>query len=362
MNELEFLNLPEGRKVQLKGMTRKELKTYFHSIGEQAFRGEQVFNWLYNHMVLSYDEMGNVPKTLRGKLTELTSIVSLELAEKRVSEETGTVKFIFKTEDGQFIETVIIPEEERVTLCLSSQIGCPLDCKFCATGLMGFKRNLTSGEIFDQYMLGQKNFDRPITNIVYMGMGEPLINFRETARSLLIFSEEITKRIPISKVTVSTAGIPLKIIKLAEIGMKSKLAFSLHSCFEDVRSKLMPINEKYPLELNLEALSYYFQKLKSRITFEYIMLKDINDRDEDVEALIQLNRRIPSKLNIIPFNSLRHMNPAGISSELEPSSFYRIDQIVRQLRDEGVTVMVRNTFGEDIQAACGQLASQYANP
>jgi len=361
MNDLEFLTLPEGRKVQIKGMTRKELKTYFHTIGEQAFRGEQVFNWLYNHMVTSYDEMGNIPKTLRNKLNELTSIISLELAEKRVSEESGTVKFIFRTEDSQYIETVIIPEEERVTLCISSQVGCPLDCKFCATGLMGFKRNLTSGEIFDQYLLAQKEFERPITNIVYMGMGEPLLNFRETARSLLIFSEETTKRIPISKVTLSTSGIPLKIIKLADIGMKNKLAFSLHSCFDDVRSKLMPINEKYPLEINLEALNYYFQKLKSRITFEYIMLKDINDRDEDVEALIRLNRRIPSKLNIIPFNSLKHMNPGGISSELEPTSFYRIDQITKQLRDEGVTVMIRNTFGEDIQAACGQLASKYAS-
>jgi len=359
MNELEFLNLPEGQKVQLKGMTKKELKTYFHSIGEQAFRGEQVFNWLYSHLVTSYDEMGNVPKVLRQKLNELTSIISLEFVEKRVSEVSGTTKFIYKTEDGQFIETVIIPEEERVTLCLSTQVGCPLGCKFCATGLMGFTRNLTSGEIFDQYLLTQKNYDRPITNIVYMGMGEPLVNFKETARSLSIFSEELAKRISASKITVSTVGIPLKIIKLADIGMKNKLAFSLHSCFNEIRSGLMPINIKYPLEINLEALSYYFQKTKSRITFEYVMLKNVNDRDEDIEALVKINRRIPSKLNIIPFNSLKHMNPSGISLELEPSSLYRIDQFVQALRLKGVTVMVRNTFGDDIQAACGQLASTH---
>jgi len=276
--------------------------------------------------------------------------------------EKETVKALLEFQDGIRVETVIMVYRDWISACLSVMSGCPLDCKFCATGISGFKRNLSSDEILSQVSFWNKylsEFKSRVSHVVYMGMGEPLVNFKETARSLSIFSEELAKRISASKITVSTVGIPLKIIKLADIGMKNKLAFSLHSCFNEIRSGLMPINIKYPLEINLEALSYYFQKTKSRITFEYVMLKNVNDRDEDIEALVKINRRIPSKLNIIPFNSLKHMNPSGISLELEPSSLYRIDQFVQALRLKGVTVMVRNTFGDDIQAACGQLASTH---
>ena len=361
MHESEIMDFPQNKRVQLKGLTRKELKTYFASIEEQAFRGEQVFNWLYNHLVTSFDEMANIPKPLRQKLSKLSVVLSLELSEKIVSPTTGTVKFIFKTEDSLYIESVIIPEDERVTLCLSTQVGCPLNCQFCATGLMGYKRNLTSGEIFDQFLLAQKNIDRPITNIVYMGMGEPLVNFRETARSLSIFTEELARRISANKITVSTVGIPLKIIKLADIGYKSKLAFSLHSCFNETRSQIIPLNKKYPLEINMEALIYYYGKTKQRITFEYLLLKDFNDRDEDVEALVRISKKVPSKINLIPFNSLQHVAVDGFAKELEPTSLFRIDQIVQSLRSRGITVMVRNTLGDDIDAACGQLALKANN-
>jgi len=353
MEEIKRIN---EEKKQLKGLTIKELKNFFFSIGEPSFRGEQVFNWMYNHLVTSFDEMGNIPKVLRQKLQDKSFMMTLELFDIKNSVSSKTRKYLFKTLDGFLVESVLIPDEERVTLCVSSQIGCPLDCKFCATGLMGYRKNLSSGEIFDQYLLAQKNSDQQITNIVYMGMGEPLLNFKETLRSIRIFAAEKNTNISLSKITVSTVGIPPKIKYLADSGLKVKLAFSLHSCFEDIRSSLIPLNKKYSLTTNLNFLDYYYKKTSRRITFEYLMLKDINDRQEDIEALIKLSKRIPSKINVIPFNSIKHMNPEGLSAELEPTSLYRIDEFVTTLRDNNVSVFVRNTQGDDIAAACGQLS------
>lgn len=347
------------QKTLLKGMTLVELKEYFVNNGFPKFRGEQVFNWMYNHLVVNFDEMKNLPKMLREKLSETTSIKTLELAGSENSLSTGTVKFIFRTLDGYFIESVLIPETKRVTLCISTQVGCPLDCKFCATGLMGFKKNLFPGEIFDQYVLVQKNIKEPITNIVYMGMGEPLLNFNATVKTLQIYKEELTTGISLKKITVSTAGIPPKIKELADMEIKVKIALSLHSCFNDIRSKIMPINKKYSLPENIEAINYYHKMTGTRITFEYVMLKGVNDRDEDIKELIKLSRKIPSKINIIPFNSLKHMNPEGFAGKLEPTSKERIEEFVQKLRNNNLTVMVRNTQGSDIAAACGQLAINF---
>ncbi len=350
----------EKKKTQLKGLTLDELKNYFASIGKPRFRGEQIFNWIYNHFATDYDEMSNIPKILRNELKEITELKTLEYFTSEVSPITGTKKYVFETKDNLKIESVIIPEENRNTLCISTQIGCPLDCTFCATGLMGYKRNLTSGEIFDQYMLAVKDYGKDnITNIVYMGMGEPLLNYTNTVKSLKIFAEELSTGVSLKKITVSTAGIAPKIRDLAEINLKVKLAFSLHSCFEDIRSKIMPINNKYSLKQNMDALKYYVKRTGLRITFEYIMLKDINDRDEDITALIGLCSEMPCKVNVIPFNSLKHMNPTGFSAELEPTPIQRIDEFVEKLRDKNITVMIRDTQGEDIAAACGQLAIKF---
>lgn len=354
-NNTESTNIQQ-KKVLLKGMTLSELKTWFRDEGEASFRGDQVFNWMYNHRLLSFDEMVNIPKSLRQKLDNRAELRSLHIHDALISPESGTKKFLFRTNEENIIESVIIPEEKRVTLCVSTQVGCPLDCKFCATGLMGYKKNLTAGEIFDQYLLAQSEFDRPITNIVYMGMGEPLLNYKNTIKSLEIFGSELTTGISMKKITVSTAGIPPKIRELADSGLKVKLAFSLHSLFEDIRSKIMPINDKYPLKENLEAMEYYSNLTDSRITFEYVMLKNINDRDEDIRALVRLVKKIPSKVNIIPFNSLAHMNPEGFAAELVPTPYRRIQEFADRLRDQNVTVIVRNTQGKDIAAACGQLA------
>jgi 23S rRNA (adenine2503-C2)-methyltransferase len=224
---------------------------------------------------------------------------------------------------------------------------------------MGYKRNLSAGEIFDQYMLAVKDWGKDkITNIVYMGMGEPLLNYLNTIKSLRIFSHEITKGISYKKITVSTSGIAPKIRELADYGINVKIALSLHSCFEDIRSKLMPINQKYSLKENLMAVRYYAKKTATRITFEYVMLKDLNDTDEDVEALVKICKEIPSKINVIPFNSLQHMNPSGFSAKLESTPKVKIDDFVKKLRDKNITVMIRQTQGDDIAAACGQLATK----
>ncbi len=347
-------------RTELKGLTPGEIQKYFESLGERKFRGDQVFNWIYNHLVFDFDQMRNLPKPLREKLKLNSIISSLQLIDKQYSPKTGTTKYLFRTSDNQNIESVIIPEKGRNTLCISTQVGCPLDCKFCATGVMGYKRNLTTGEIVDQYLLSAKeNGKGYITNIVYMGMGEPLLNYERTISSLQIFTNEITKGVSRNRITISTAGIPHKIIELAESGIRAKLALSLHSCFEDIRSKIMPINQRYSLRENIAAVRIYSKKTKTRITFEYTMLKNINDRDEDVNALIKLCSSLPSKINVIPFNSIKHMNPSGISAELESTPPERIALFVEKLRENHISVFIRETQGDDIAAACGQLAVKY---
>jgi 23S rRNA (adenine2503-C2)-methyltransferase len=349
---IELTNTEEPvSKTMLKGLTLQELRDFFTTADEKRFRGDQVFEWMYEHLAQSFDEMSTLPNYLRKKLNLFCELNTLALVSSEVSQRTGTKKYLFQTNDYNIIEAVIIPEAKRTTLCISTQVGCPLDCQFCATGLMGYKRNLTSGEIFDQYLLASKNWDKaPITNIVYMGMGEPLLNYANTLKSLEIFAEEKTKDISLRRVTVSTVGIAPKIVELADSGIKVKLALSLHS---------LPINKKYSLSDNLEAIRYYANQTGTKITFEYVMLKDINDRSDDLNALMRLCKSLPCKLNIIPFNSISHMTPTGLSHELEPSPRYKIDEFVTKLRENDIFTAVRYTQGDDIAAACGQLAYKF---
>jgi 23S rRNA (adenine2503-C2)-methyltransferase len=222
---------------------------------------------------------------------------------------------------------------------------------------MGYTRNLSTGEIIDQYLLTLKDLaPEPITNIVFMGMGEPLLNYSATEKTLKILLHDLGNKIGRTRITVSTAGIPSKIIELADSGTRVKLALSLHSCFDEIRNKIMPINIKYNLEENIEALKYYAKTTKTKIMFEYTMLKGINDRHEDLNALIRLCSQLPSKLNIIPFNSIAHMVDGGFSAELEPTPMEKIREFVGELMNKGILVMLRNTQGNDIAAACGQLA------
>jgi len=343
-------------KIQLIGMLLEELENTLTELGEKKFRAKQIFKWMYESDVNSFEDMINIPKELRNKLSEFYLLKTLRLHSSQVSDKDGTIKYVFETEKKHKIESVIIPDKNRITLCLSTQVGCPLDCKFCATGLMGYKQNLTSGEIVDQYLLASKYFNKKITNIVYMGMGEPLLNYENSISSLKIFNSGLISNIHLKHITVSTSGIVPNIYKLADSGLNIRLALSLHSCFNEVRSEIMPINKKYPLEELIEAGKYFANKTGLKITIEYVMLKDINDRDEDIKGLAKLFSQLPIKINIIPFNSLKHMNPEGLSSELEPTNKVRIDYFVNKLKEKNIQVMVRNTQGEDIDAACGQLA------
>jgi 23S rRNA (adenine2503-C2)-methyltransferase len=347
----------KNKKIYLKDFRLEELENYLVEIGESKFRGKQIFNWMYDNLVDNFDEMGNLPSSLRDKLNKSTEINTLKLVSTQRSDSTKTVKYLFETHDGNKIESVIIPENERRTLCISTQVGCPLDCKFCATGLMGYTRNLSAGEIIDQYILTTKDQNpNPITNIVYMGMGEPLLNFSATEKSLKVLLHDLGNRIGRTRITVSTAGIPNNIIKLADSGIRVKLALSLHSCFDDIRDKIMPINLKYNLKENIDALHYYAKTTKTKIMFEYLMLKGINDREEDLSALTKLCKQIPSKVNIIPFNSIAHMVSGGFSAELEPTPMARIKEFAEHLIMKDIFVIRRNTQGDDIAAACGQLA------
>lgn len=352
--------MEKGNRTQLKGLTINELEEFFISIGEPKFRAGQVFNWIYNHLTDDFSSMLNLSKDLREKLNHLAELKVYDIQEVQESHTTRTKKFLLTTHDKRNIESVVIPDKERNTLCISTQVGCPLDCKFCATGLLGYKRNLTSAEIVDQYLQAAKIFGKPsITNIVFMGMGEPLLNYENTLKTISIFTSELNTGLSRTRITVSTSGIAPRIKDLADSDLRVKLALSLHSCFEDIRNRIMPINKKYSLQENIEALKYYARKTKTRITFEYTMLDGINDRQEDAKALIKLCSTLPSKINLIPFNSIKHMTPGGISSELEPTPKDKIEFFARKLRDNNLTVMIRDTQGDDIAAACGQLAGKH---
>jgi 23S rRNA (adenine2503-C2)-methyltransferase len=351
------MNLEKRREI--KELTLAKLEEYFVSIGEKRFRAAQVFNWIYNNLVTDFAKMENIPKKLRTKLDTEFTIETLQLHTVQTSPVTGTKKLLYITKDNSAIETVLIPEGKRMTLCISTQVGCPLDCKFCATGLMGFKRNLSVGEIVDQYFLTAKQVGKQvITNIVFMGMGEPLLNYNNTVDALEIFTNQHNNRISRNRITVSTSGIPEKITELANSPLRVKLALSLHSPFDKIRSKIMPINKKYPLKDVIKAVHYYAKTTGTRITFEYLMLKGINDTEEDIVALTKLCKSLPSKLNLIPFNSIAHMNPDGIARELEPTPQEEIERFATKLRNNNITVMIRNSQGDDIAAACGQLATK----
>ncbi|MFZ1288577.1 MAG: 23S rRNA (adenine(2503)-C(2))-methyltransferase RlmN [Melioribacteraceae bacterium] len=347
----------QNKLIDLKNFNLLEIQLFTKELGDSAFRGKQIFNWIFDNYAENFDEMINIPVSLRNKLKEKSNLSSLKLSQKKNSSSTNTVKYLFETFDGSKIESVIIPEKDRRTLCISTQVGCPLDCKFCATGLMGYTRNLSVAEILDQYLHTSKDIKpNEVTNIVFMGMGEPLLNYAATEKVLRILLQDLGNKIGRTRITVSTAGIPNKIRELADSGLRVKLALSLHSCFNEIRNQIMPINLKYNLDENIDALKYYAKQTKTKIMFEYTMLKRINDRKEDLDALKKLCGQLPSKVNIIPFNSIAHMVSGGFSAKLEPTPLDQVKEFAEKLMSKDIFVMLRNTQGDDIAAACGQLA------
>jgi 23S rRNA (adenine2503-C2)-methyltransferase len=346
----------------LKGLSLKELQEFVETLGEKKYRAAQLYSWMYAKSAQSFEEMTDVSKSFRQVLKDVASIDNLTLVTSKRSTD-GTVKFLFKLSDGLAIESVlIVPDKKspnadtRLTLCVSTQVGCPLECKFCATGTMGFMRNLTAGEIIDQVIQVQRLGARRITNLVYMGMGEPMLNYDNVMRSIDIINDDNSLNIGSRHITISTAGYADKIRQMADENRKSKLALSLHSLDNAKRTMLMPITKKFGVHDLVEALEYYYQKTQQRPTFEYILFDGFNDTEADIKRFIQLSKRIPCKVNIIPFHSIEFTHPKGMAATLKPTPNQRVEEFAERLRKSDITVMIRTSSGEDIKAACGQLA------
>jgi len=351
-------------KLILTGLTLPELETFVASIDEPKFRAKQLFMWLYAKRARTFDEMSDLGKPLRTRLSEVAEIGKMELAGTQRSPSDGTTKYLFKLADGNHVEAVLIPSEsrnddgdpKRRTVCISTQVGCALDCKFCATASMKVKRDLTPFEIIAQFLEVERSAKARLTNIVYMGMGEPMLNYDSVMKSVEIFTHAAAELVGANHITISTAGIVDGIRRMGDENRKVKLAISLHTLDNHLRTALMPINKKYPVPLLLDAVDHYYEKTKRTVTFEYILFDELNDTDADIKRIIVLSRRIPCKFNFIPFHPSEAITPSGIGARLRPTPRGRVDAIVKALREAHVTVMVRSSAGEDISGACGQLA------
>jgi 23S rRNA (adenine2503-C2)-methyltransferase len=310
--------------------------------------------------------MSSLAKSFRERLAHSACVEGVEIAHRQRSHRDATTKFLIRLRDGLHVESVLIPprlafrsseaadeeEQRRLTLCISSQAGCPLDCKFCATATMGFLRNLTTGEIIDQVMQIRRVGERPITNIVFMGMGEPMMNYVNVMNAVEILISGV--HFAAKRITISTAGWADNIRHMADDGVKAKLAVSLHSAVDATRTKLMPINKKFPLDVLMSAIEYYHRKTNKRVTYEYIFFDGVNDSDVELAQLVKLARRVPCKINIIPYHDIAFTGAKGLSANLKPSP--RLNQLADKLRERNLSVFVRSSAGEDIDAACGQLA------
>ena len=350
-------NNASGEKINLLGVPQKELGAFFTARGEKAFRAVQLMKWMHHEMVSDFQQMTNISKALRDSLAQCAEVKPLDVAIDQRSAD-GTRKWLLRLADGNCIETVFIPEPDRGTLCVSSQVGCALDCSFCSTARQGFNRNLSAAEIVSQVWLAKKLLEeekkpgRKVTNVVLMGMGEPLLNFDNMVKAIDIMMDDLGYGLSKRRVTVSTAGVVPAMDRLGQI-MDMRLAVSLHATCDEVRDKLVPLNQKYPLaELMLACKRFLaHQSAKSVITFEYVMLDGINDSDEDARQLIRLLQGIASKINLIPFNPF-----AGAGYQCSPQ--HRIDRFRDILKKAGLTTVTRRTRGEDIDAACGQLVGK----
>ena len=335
----------------IREFTLEELEDVVTKFSEPKFRAKQIYEWLWKKHVLDFHKMSSLSKRLREKLSEEYEIPTLEvITTQRASDET--IKVLFRLPDGNFVEGVIIPSDNRYTACISVQVGCSLSCKFCATGQLKLKRNLFFWEIYDQVRLlneiSLENFSHRLTNIVLMGMGEPLLNFRNTLKALELISDKnlyfgFSRR----RITISTAGIVKKIRELGDKKLRYKLAISLHATTDEVRSRIMPINRVNDLSQLRDAIKYYYKNVRLPVTYEYVLLRGVNDTRDDIKRLARISRWVPSKVNLIEFNEVS-------GSGLEKSPY--LDSFAKALHKEGVRVTVRRSRGKDIDAACGQLA------
>lgn len=347
---------PLSTKNNIRNLDLDTLTHLLKEMGEKAFRARQIYEWLWQKGASTFSEMTNLSKVLRQNLEERFVIHPLTIDKIQHSLD-GTIKTRFKLHDGHLIESVLIPvpEDKRFTVCVSSQVGCSLSCTFCATGKMKRLRNLDAGEIFDQVVMVNRqaleHFGHPLTNIVYMGMGEPLLAYRPVMESIDRITAENGLNMSPRRITVSTAGIGKMIKKLADDASKVNLALSLHAADDDKRNEIMPINEQNNLSVLMEALSYYYQQTRNRISYEYIAFNQFNDSIEDARKLAKMCKHFPVRVNIIEYNPIE-------AAPFEKAEEDRIDQFARYLTNQNIMVTVRRSRGKDIDAACGQLANK----
>ncbi|MEM6965203.1 MAG: 23S rRNA (adenine(2503)-C(2))-methyltransferase RlmN [Bacteroidota bacterium] len=343
-------------KIDIRKFDLDELTNFFLEMGEKKFRARQVYEWLWKKSAVSFDQMTNLSKGLR-KVLEGNFVINAIQTDKVQRSADGTIKSRFRLHDGHLIESVLIPvpSDRRYTVCVSSQVGCSLSCKFCATGKMRRVRNLDAAEIYDQVVMvnqqAMETFGHPLTNIVYMGMGEPLLAYKNVLKSIDLITAPTGLHMSPKRITVSTAGIGKMIRRLADDEVKFNLALSLHAADDKKRNEIMPINENNNLSVLMDAIDYFYQKTKNRISYEYIAFQNFNDTLEDAANLYQLCKRFPVKVNVIEYNPID-------GALFEKSSEAKIDRFAQYLRKRNVMITVRRSRGKDIDAACGQLANK----
>jgi len=343
-----------GSKRDIRKLKQDELKEYFVQMGEKPFRAQQVYEWLWNKSAKSFDQMTNLSAGLRDLLKEHFVINHIKVDHMQRSAD-GTIKNAVTLFDGMVVESVLIPTEKRITACVSSQVGCSLACKFCATARLKRQRNLSPDEIYDQVVAIKEQaelfFNRPLTNIVFMGMGEPLLNYANVVSAIDKITSQKGLNMASRRITVSTVGVAKMIEKMADDNVKFNLAVSLHAAIDKTRSSIMPINDTNSLKELGDALKYWYDKTGRKVTYEYVVWKGINDNEEHARALLKFCKIIPSKVNLIEYNPID-------DGEFQQASEESLNMYMEILESQGITTRIRKSRGKDIDAACGQLANK----
>lgn len=341
-------------KINVKGLELSALEALMLKWEQPKFRARQLMLWLYHRRAINFDEMTDISKAFRAELKERAYISQPKLLTKTDSSSREAVKYLFELEDGNRVESVLIYDQNRVTVCLSTQVGCSQGCAFCATGRMGLIRHLTAAEIIDQLMFIEADLGggKQATNVVLMGMGEPLANYKQTMKSLRLMTASEGLMVAQRKITVSTSGLAPQMRRFADEGLKVGLAVSLNATTDDVRDELMPINKKYPISEVLAAAREWAIKVKRRVTIEYVLVREINDSTEDARRLCKMLRHIPGKLNLIAFNEVEGVDFKSPAPE-------KVEQFRQIMADGHYVAPIRASKGSDITAACGQLRAQY---
>ncbi|MEN8703091.1 MAG: 23S rRNA (adenine(2503)-C(2))-methyltransferase RlmN [Polaribacter sp.] len=343
-----------SNKKDIRALTKEQLRDFFVENGDKAFRGNQVYEWLWSKSLHTFEDMTNISKSTREMLEDNFVINHIKVDSMQKSND-GTIKNGIKLHDGLVVESVLIPTPKRTTACVSSQVGCSLDCKFCATARLKRMRNLNPDEIYDQVVVIDKQsrlyHNKKLTNIVFMGMGEPLMNYKNVLKSIEMITSPEGLGMSSKRITVSTSGVPKMIKKMADEEVKFNLAVSLHSAIDEVRTSIMPFNTTFPLQDLKESLEYWYEKTKRAITYEYVVWEGINDKKEDISALVQFCKYVPCKVNLIEYNPID-------DGQFQQASNAALNNYISNLEMHDITVNVRRSRGKDIDAACGQLANK----